>query len=59
MVKMIDCPLCNGGKLKIEIANGYKIVTNGALSQLPCIVVCKTCNRRVKYDVVKADCENK
>lgn len=53
MVKMIDCPLCNGGKLKIEIANGYKVVTNGALSQLPCIVVCKTCNRRVKYSVVK------
>jgi hypothetical protein len=55
MVKFIDCPLCNGGKLKIDISNGYKIVTSGALSELPCIVVCKTCNRRVKYKVVKED----
>lgn len=54
MVKVIDCPLCNGGKLKIEIAIGDKIVTNGALSKLPCIAVCKTCNRRVKYDIIKA-----
>jgi hypothetical protein len=55
MVKIIDCPLCNGGKLKIDISHGYKVVTNGALSQLPCIVICKTCNRKVKYNVVKAD----
>lgn len=53
MVKIIDCPLCNGGKLKIDISNGYRIVTNGALSELPMIAVCKTCNRRVKYTVVK------
>lgn len=55
MVKVIDCPLCNGGKLKIDISNGYKVVTNGALSELPCIVVCKTCNRKVKYKVVKQE----
>lgn len=57
MVKIIDCPLCNGGKLKIYIANGYRIVTNGALSELPMISVCKTCNRRVKYTVVKEECD--
>jgi hypothetical protein len=55
MVKIIDCPLCNGGKLKIDISHGYKVVTNGALSKLPCIVVCKTCNRKVKYNVVKEE----
>ena len=53
MVKIIDCPLCNGGTLKIDISNGYKIVTTGALSALPCIAVCKNCNRRVKYKVEK------
>lgn len=53
MTKVIDCPLCNGGKLKIEISNGYKIVTTGALSELPCICRCKNCNRNVKYKVVK------
>lgn len=57
MTKVIDCPLCNGGKLKIEISNGYKIVTTGALSELPCICRCKNCNRNVKYKVVKEDCE--
>ena len=55
MVKIIDCPLCNGGTLKIDISNGYKIVTTGALSQLPCIAVCKNCNRRVKYKVEKEE----
>ena len=59
MVKIIDCPLCNGGKLKIDIANGYKVVTNGALSELPMIVVCKTCNRRVKYTVIKEESDKK
>ena len=60
MVKIIDCPLCNGGKLKIDIfSNSYKIVTSGALSELPCVVVCKTCNRRVKYNIVKDNDKNK
>lgn len=53
MVKVIDCPLCNGGKLKIDISSGFKVVTSGAMSELPCIAVCKTCNRKVKYKVVK------
>lgn len=55
MTQIVDCPLCNGGKLKIDISHGYKVVTNGAMSELPCIAVCKTCNRKVKYKVVKED----
>lgn len=55
MVKVIECPLCNGGKLKVDISRGYKIVTNGAMSELPCIVHCKNCNRNVKYKVVKEE----
>jgi C4-type Zn-finger protein len=53
MVKIIDCPLCNGGKLKIQISNGYEIAFNGAMKDLPSIVRCKNCNRNVKYKVVK------
>lgn len=49
MIKEIDCPLCNGGKLKINISNGYEVITSGALSELPCIAFCKTCNRKIKY----------
>ena len=49
MIKEIDCPLCNGGKLKINMSNGYEVITSGALSELPCIAFCKTCNRKIKY----------
>ena len=52
MQKIIDCPLCNGGKLKIDIANGYRIITDGRPSKLPLKKRCKVCNRNVKYIVV-------
>ena len=55
MVKKYDCPLCNGGKLDIDISNGYKVVFSGKMSELPCRVFCKNCNRFVKYIVVKDD----
>ncbi len=53
MVKIVDCPLCNGGKLNISVANGYKIITDGYVSKLPLKKKCKICNRNVKYLVVK------
>lgn len=52
MQKIIDCPLCNGGELKIDIANGYCIITDGRPSKLPLKKRCKFCNRNVKYIVV-------
>lgn len=51
MEKVIDCPLCNGGKLKIDIEEGYKVVTSGAMRDLPRRIFCKNCNRLVKYTV--------
>jgi hypothetical protein len=51
MVKIIDCPLCNGGKLKINIANEYEIITDGYMHKLPLKKRCITCNRDVKYIV--------
>lgn len=53
MVKIVDCPLCNGGKLNISVANGYKIIIDGYVSKLPLKKKCKNCNRNVKYLVVK------
>jgi hypothetical protein len=53
MQKIIDCPLCNGGKLNIDIANGYRIITDGRPSKLPLKKRCKVCNRNVKYTVVR------
>lgn len=53
MVKIIDCPICKGGKLKIEIAEGYKIITDGLMSKLPCKKRCKSCDRDIKYIVVR------
>lgn len=59
MVKIIDCPLCNGGKLKIDIANGYRVITDGFVSKLPLKKWCFNCNRNVKYIVVReADYES-
>ena len=55
MVKVIDCPLCNGGKLRIDISNGFEIVTTGRISELPCVCRCKNCNRNVKYKIVKRE----
>ena len=53
MQKIIDCPLCNGGKLNIDIANGYRIITDARPSKLPLKKRCKVCNRNVKYTVVR------
>lgn len=53
MVQIVDCPRCNGGKLNINIANGYKVITDGRPSKLPLKIACKTCNRIIKYIVVR------
>ena len=53
MEKIIECPLCNGGKLTFEIEEGYRIVTSGAMRDLPCRIFCKNCNRLVKYAIKK------
>ena len=55
MVKIIDCPLCNGGKLKIDIANGYKIIVDGYLSKLPLKKHFKCFGKDIKYLVVNEE----
>lgn len=55
MVKTVDCPICETGKLKIDISNGYKAVFNGKMSELPCRVFCKNCKRFIKYKVVREE----
>ena len=53
MIVEFDCPLCNGGKLKLNIANGYKVITDGRPSKLPLKKRCKNCNRNIKYIVAR------
>ena len=53
MVTLVDCPRCYGGILKINIANGYKVITDGRPSKMPLKTVCKNCNRNIKYIVVR------
>ena len=55
MVRNIDCPICEKGKLQIDIKNGYKIVFEGKMSELPCRIYCKNCRRIIKYKVVKEE----
>jgi hypothetical protein len=52
MFKVIDCPCCEGGTLKIEIPNGYKIIVDGYFRKLPLKKKCKICNRDIRYTVV-------
>lgn len=55
MVKIINCPLCNGGKLQIDVPQGQRAIFSGALKDMKNICVCKNCNRNVKYKLVKSD----
>ena len=52
MVKTIECPRCKYGKLDIEVATGYKIITDGFMRKLPLKKHCKSCDRDIKYLVV-------
>lgn len=55
MVKKVDCPICEKGKLEFNIANGYKVVFEGKMSELPCKIYCKNCRRFIKYNIVKQE----
>lgn len=55
MVKIYDCPICDEGKLQIDISNGYKVVFEGKMSELPCRIYCKKCKRFIKYKVVQEE----
>jgi C4-type Zn-finger protein len=55
MVKNVDCPICEKGKLEFNIKNGYKVVFEGKMSELPCKIYCKNCRRSIKYKVVKEE----
>ena len=54
MVKIVDCPLCTGGKLKIEIANGYKIIFDGKPSKMPLKKKCKCQANKTMLTFIKS-----
>ena len=51
MVRIIDCPLCNGGKLRLDISSDFEVITDGYMHKLPLRKRCNNCNRDVKYIV--------
>lgn len=54
MQEIVRCPACQNKGLRIEINNGYRVVTSGrALSDFPMQTKCTVCKRSIKYDVVK------
>ena len=55
MVRNYNCPICEKGKLQLNITNGYKVVFEGKMSELPCKIYCKNCRRSIKYKVVKEE----
>ena len=52
MVKIVSCPCCKGGQLKIDMPSNYKIITDGYFRKLPFKKKCNSCNRDIRYMVV-------
>lgn len=51
---IIKCPACQNRGLRIDINNGYKVVTSGRpMKDFPCVTTCTVCKRKIKYDVIK------
>ena len=56
MVKIIECPACNNKGLKIEVNNGYRVITTGRpMKEYPLSITCTVCKRKIKYAVEKAE----
>lgn len=54
MLNFYECPACGNKGLKIDIADGFKIVTTGKpIREMQCAIMCSVCKRKIKYDVVK------
>lgn len=53
MVKIYECPTCNNLGLKVDLPEGKRIVTTGKpIKELPCVVLCSVCKRKIRYEVV-------
>lgn len=53
MEKIIACPICENGKLSIEIKDGQRVITSGKFGKYPYKVYCKSCHRFIKYNIEK------
>lgn len=58
MDKTIKCPICNHNIDGVKLSNGYEVIFNKPLKELPYIVWCDNCKRKIKYDVKKVDKQN-
>ena len=58
MQKVINCPICENGKLEIEVKGEEKVITSGRFGKFPYKAYCKSCHRFIKYDIVNVDSEN-
>ena len=52
MEKTIKCPVCKH-ELDVSIPNGSVMIVNKPLKELPYIVWCDNCKRKIKYDIEK------
>lgn len=51
-MKIVKCPICNHEMSNIRLSNGYEVIFNKPLKQLPYIGWCDNCKRKIKYDIV-------
>lgn len=55
MEHIIDCPICEDGKLNIDLRENEKIVVNGRFGKYPYKAYCKKCHRFIKYNIKKEE----
>ena len=58
MEKAIKCPICNHNIESIKLSNGFEVIFNKPLKELPYIAWCDNCKRKIKYDIKKVDKKN-
>ena len=55
MERIVDCPICDYGKLHIELAKDEKVIMNGRFGKYPYKAYCKKCHRFIKYNIEKEE----
>lgn len=54
-MKTIKCPICSHTLENVEVADDEKVIFNRPLKELPLIVWCDNCKRKIRYQVEKVE----
>lgn len=54
-MKTVKCPICSHALENVEVADDEKVIFNRPLKELPLIVWCDNCKRKIRYQVEKIE----